>query len=179
MRQLCVTAAVLLLAGSTSAVIRAEEKVEVKGVHLCCNNCVKSVAGILKKVEGVADAKCDRATKTVTFTAKDAETAQKAVESLTRGGFFGSATCDGKALKFKVEVGLPPKGKVNTVTVNDVHVCCNSCRKAIQKLFPGATITYEGKGAQRNVTIAADNLEPDTVLRTLNVAGFHGTFGKK
>src|SRR5438874_5124022 len=130
MRQLCVTAAVLLLAGSTSAVAGAE-KVEVKGVHLCCGNCVKSVGNILGKIDGVTDAACDRATKTVTFTAKDAATAKKAFESLAKGGFYGTATCEGKALQIKAEA---PKGKVNSVTVNDVHVCCNSCRKALQKL---------------------------------------------
>src|SRR5262245_7227503 len=164
MRQLCVTAAVLLLAGSTNAVVRAEEKVEVKGVHLCCNACVNSVAGILKKVEGVSDAKCDRATKTVSFIATDVATANKAFESLAKGGFYGTAVIAGKERQLKFEA---PKGKVNSVTVNDVHVCCNSCRKAIQKLFPGATITYDGKGAQRNVTIAADNLQPAAVLETL------------
>src|SRR5262245_60063436 len=126
MRQLCLTAAVLLLAGSTGAVVRAEN-VEVKGVHLCCNACVKSVASILKKVEGVSDAKCDRDTKTVTFTAKDAATAKMAFESLAKGGFYGKATCDGKALQIKAEA---PAGKVNSVTINDVHVCCNACRKA-------------------------------------------------
>ena len=176
MRQLCVTAAVLLLAGSTSAVVRAEEKVEVKGVHLCCPQCVKAVGNILSKIDGVSDAACDRPTKTVTFTAKDANTAKKAFESLAKGGFYGKATCDGKALQIKAEA---PKGKANAVTVNDVHVCCNSCRKAIQKLFTGATITYDGKGAQRNVTIAADNLEPAVVLETLRNAGFNGTIRKE
>jgi hypothetical protein len=170
------TAAVLLLAGTTSAVARAE-KVEVKGVHLCCPQCIKVVGSILGKVEGVSDAACDRGTKTVTFTATDAKTAKKAFESLVKGGFYGKATCDGKALE--VKSAKAPTGKVNSVTVNDVHVCCNACRKSIEKLFTGATITYDGKGAQRNVTIAADNLEPAAVLQTLRDAGFNGTIGKK
>jgi copper chaperone CopZ len=175
MRYPGLTAAVLLLVGSTSAV-RAEEKVEVKGVHLCCNACVKSVAGILKKVEGVSDAKCDRATKTVTFTATDAATANKAFDSLAKGGFYGTAVIAGKERQLKL---VAPKGKVNSVTVNDVHVCCKACQSAIAKLFPGTTITYDGKGAQRNVTIAADNLEPAAVLETLRKAGFNGTIGTK
>jgi mercuric ion binding protein len=175
MRQLCVTAAVLLLAGLTNAVARAE-KVEVKGVHLCCPQCAKAVGNILSKIDGVSDAKCDRDTKTVTFTAKDAQTASKAYESLAKGGFYGTAIVGGKERRLKIEA---PKGKVNSVTVNDVHVCCNSCRKAIQKLFTGATITYDGKGTQRNVTIAADNLEPAAVLETLRNAGFNGTIRKE
>ena len=175
MRQLCVAAAVILLAGSSSAVVCAAEKVEVKGVHLCCGACVKSVAKILSKVEGVSDAACDRATGTVTFTAKDSNTAKKAFASLARGGFYGKATTGGKTLKIKTEV---PKGKVNSVTVKNVHVCCNSCKKAVQKLFPGATITYTGKGPQRDVTIAADNLEPTTVLETLRSGGFNGSVKK-
>lgn len=175
MRQLCVAAAVILLAGSSNAVVRAD-KVEVKGVHLCCPLCVKSVARILGKVEGVSDAECDRSTGTVTFTAKDARTAQQAFASLAKGGFYGKATADGKELKVKAEA---PKGKVNSVTVSGVHVCCKACQRAVQKLFPGATITYGGAGAQRNVTIAADNLEPAAVLQTLRSGGFNGAIRKE
>ncbi len=46
MRQLLL-AAVVVLAGSTYPVARAD-KVEVKGVHLCCGACVKTVGNILK-----------------------------------------------------------------------------------------------------------------------------------
>ena len=74
-------ALVLAVAGAA----RSETKVEVKKVHLCCPACVSAVGGILKKVDGVTDPKCDREGKTVTFTAKDDETAKKAVQALADG----------------------------------------------------------------------------------------------
>src|SRR5262245_23407273 len=59
-------AVTLLAAGPVAA-----EKVEIKGPHICCPQCIKIVGGILGKVDGVSDAKCDIQAKTIAFTAKD------------------------------------------------------------------------------------------------------------
>src|SRR5205823_5296128 len=77
-------------------------KVEVKGPHICCKQCVRVVGTILDKVEGVADVKADIAGKTVTFTARDDKAAQAGVKALVAGGFFGSASQDGKEIKIDV-----------------------------------------------------------------------------
>jgi copper chaperone CopZ len=174
MRQLATVAVVMFLTGFGIQAARAE-KVEIKGVHLCCPSCVKSVAGILSKVDGVSAAKCDRAEKTVTFTATDAKTARKAFDALRKGGFFGQATCEGKEMKTK---NTASKNKAAKVTVNDVHVCCGNCKKAVEKLFKDATITYTGDGPQRSVTITGENLTPAGVLQTLRNAGLNGTVSK-
>lgn len=174
MRQLLATALVLAAAG---AVAHAAEKVEVKGVHLCCGACIKAVGGILKKVDGVSDPKCDKATQTVTFTAKDAATADKAFQALMKGGFYGQAKTDSGTTLSAKDSAAGAKGK--EVTVTGVHVCCKSCQKAVQKLFPGATISYTGQGAQRDVTIAGDNLDAAAVLTTLRSGGFNGNVQKK
>jgi hypothetical protein len=177
MRQLLVTAVALLAAGSASTLARAEEKVEVKGVHLCCGQCIKAVGAILSKVDGVSNAKCDKATKTVSFTAKDDATADNAFKSLLKGGFYGFAkTESGKTLEAKNKAS---KDKTNEVTVNNVHACCNACQTALKKLFPHATVAVAGKGLQRTVTISGENLEPATVLATLRHGGFNGTISKK
>ena len=70
-----------------SGAVRAETKVELKNVHLCCGQCIKIVGGILKK-EGVSG-KCDQKGKTVTIAAADDAAAQKAVDALTAAGFHG------------------------------------------------------------------------------------------
>ncbi len=171
MRQLFVAVAAMIAAGLSSSAVQAD-KVEVKGVHLCCGACQKAVKGILDKVEGVSDIACNRQTQTVTFTAADAKTAKKAFVSLMKGGFYGEASADGKAITAQNKAG---KTKAEKVTVNNVHVCCGACKKAIDKLFPGATITYSGNGPQRNVTIAGENLEPAAVLETLRKAGLNGS----
>src|SRR5262245_33899155 len=53
--------AALVLTGA----VWADTKVEVKKVHLCCGNCVKTVGEILSKVEGVTGM-CDQKAGTVT-----------------------------------------------------------------------------------------------------------------
>jgi hypothetical protein len=151
--------------------------VEVKGIHLCCNNCVKQAGGILSKVEGVSDAKCDRDSKTVTFSAKDSKSAAAGVKALMDGGFFGTATEDGKDIK--VAAAAPKSGeKANEVTVTQVHVCCKSCQTAIAGLFKGAEVEYSGVGPQKAVKVTGKDLDKAEVLATLRKAGFNGTVEK-
>ena len=87
-------AAVLALAGAA----RAETKVELKGVHLCCPGCTKAVGDILKKVDDVKGA-CDAKAGTVTITAKDDEAAKKALQALADGGFHGDTGNKDLAIK--------------------------------------------------------------------------------
>jgi len=151
----------------------AADSVEVKGPHICCKQCVGAVGKILGGVDGVSDAKCDVATKTVTFTAKDEAAAKAGVNALIKGGFAGKATRDGKEMK----VNLPAvaKGdKVETVTVKDVHVCCGMCQKAINGLFKDSKVKYEGTGAQRTVIVTGGDLYRGSVMEALRKAGFNG-----
>jgi hypothetical protein len=93
---------------------------------------------------------------------------------LVKGGFSGAATRDGKEMK--VELPAVAKGaKVDTVTVKEVHVCCGQCQKAINGLFKGSTVKYEGSGAQRTVVVSGGELYRGSVMEALRKAGFNGT----
>lgn len=170
------------LAGLTASAMGAaaadNAKIEVKGPHICCKQCVKVVGGILGKVDGVTDAKCDIEGKTVTFTAKDDATAKAAVKALVDGGFFGKVTADGKAMK--VDAPAPKKGdKADKVAVKDVHVCCGQCQNAIKKIFKDATVTFtDPSGPQRTVNVEGTGLDRREVLDALRKAGFNGTVEK-
>jgi hypothetical protein len=170
MRQLFIaTAAVVGLV--LAAGLAEAGKVEVKGPHLCCKQCVTIAGGILAKVDGVSGAACDTTTKTITFTAKDAKAAAAGVKALMEGGFFGAATDDGKEIKVDVP---KPTGKADAVTVKAVHVCCGQCQKAITALFKDATVSFgEGK-PQRDVKISGKGLDKSAVMETLRKAGFNG-----
>jgi len=170
MRFAYLTAAAAAVIALTAGAAQAG-KVEVKNVHLCCKQCVNNVAATLKKVEGVADAKCDQGAKTVSFTTKDEKTSAAAVKALIDAGFFGAATDDGK----EVKIELPAvSGKADEVTVKGVHVCCKSCQNAIAPLFKDAKISYSGTGAMKDVKIAGKGLDKAAVLATLQKAGFYG-----
>jgi copper chaperone CopZ len=166
-----------LLAGLIALVNAGQsfaDKVEVKGPHICCPQCVNVAQGLLAKIDGVSDAVADAKTKTVTFTAKDAAATKAGIDALIKGGFSGTATSDGK----EVKVALPAieKGdKVAAVVVKDVHVCCGACQNAIKGAFKGAKVSFEGKGPQRTVTIEGGDLYRGSVLETLRSKGFNGT----
>lgn len=178
MRNLLIVPLVGLLVVGLSASQAAADGVEVKGPHICCQQCVKVVGKLLGGVDGVSDAKADAKTKIVTFTAKDEKAAKAGVKALFDGGLFGSATSDGKELK--VDVPAAAKGdKADKIVVKSVHVCCGLCEKGVKAVFKDAKITFTNPaGPQRTVTIEAPGLEPGGVLEALRKAGFNGSLDK-
>jgi periplasmic mercuric ion binding protein len=174
MRQLLMAAVVVVAFGAAQA--RADEKAEIKGPHICCGNCVKAVAAILAKVDGVSEAKCSIKDKTVTFMAKDKEAAAKALDAMIAGGFMGTAKYDDKAIPLAV---TKLEGKADAVVVKGVHNCCGQCNKAIVALFPDAKVTSTGKGPQKDVTIVGTDLSLDAVQQALHGKGFSGKVEKK
>jgi copper chaperone CopZ len=149
---------------------RAETKVEVKGVHLCCPACVTAVGKILKQVDGVKGT-CDQKKKTVTLTAVDDQTAQKALDALAAGGFSGET--DNKNLTIPQATGAP-QGKVTSLSLTGAHNCCGACCKAIKttlKKVDGVTgDTAKPKADSFTVT---GNFDAAEVLKALHAAGFY------
>ena len=156
----------------------AASDVEVKGPHICCGQCVKVVGKILEKVDGVSDVRADSKTKTVTYKAKDSKAAKAGFDALRAGGFFGKATEDGKEIKLNEAYTKDAANKVDSVTVTNVHACCGMCHTAIKNLFKGSTVTIDGTGPQRTITIQGANLTQMSVLEALRKEGFNGGFGK-
>lgn len=154
----------------TFGVARAETKVELKGVHICCGACTRAIGDILKKVDGVT-AKADQKGKTVSITAPDAATAQKAVDALAEAGFHGDT--GSKEVTIKDDSGAT-KGKVKTLSLTGIHNCCNACARSIKetlKKVDGVTgDTAKAKVSDFEVTGDFDALE---VIKALNAAGLH------
>jgi copper chaperone CopZ len=160
--------AVLALAGVGRAA--DDIKVELKGTHLCCGQCVTAAAGILKKVDGVTG-KCDQKAGTITITAKDADAAKKALEALAAGGFHGDT--GNKDLAIKDDSGVE-KGKVKTLTLTGVHDCCRGCndkiKAALKKVDGVEKDTAKAKAESFDVT---GDFDAAAVVKALNDAGFH------
>jgi len=171
MRQLFVTTVAAVVAAGLWAGQAQAGKVEVKGPHVCCKQCVTIVEGFMGKVEGVSEVKA-AAKMPVTFTAKDDKAALAGVKALIDNGFYGTATHDGKEIK--IDVPAAKKEKADTVTVKEVHVCCKQCQNAINPLFTDAKVSYEGQGAKKTVKIEGKDLDKAAVLEALRKAGFNG-----
>jgi copper chaperone CopZ len=165
-RTLALSAAVLVLAPAA----RAETKVDLKNTHLCCGACVKAVGDILKGIEGVTG-KCDQKARTVSITAKDDATAQKAIDALAAGGFHGDT--GSKTVTVKDDSGVT-KGKVKSLTVTDVHNCCGQCttgiKAALKKVDGVKGDTVKAKAGTFEVT---GEFDAEAVIKALNDAGFH------
>jgi copper chaperone CopZ len=176
MRQLGMAATFIVAITAFTAAAQDAKEAVIKGPHICCKACVSSVNGILDKVEGVSNVKCDVKNKTVTFSAKDKATVEKALAAMYKGGFAGSATFGDATISKSASA---PTGKADEVVVKDVHACCGQCKTAIGNVFGGnANVTITGSGAQRTVTIRGKDLNPADVLQKLNKAGFNGTIEK-
>jgi len=158
----------LVLASSGN--VRAETKVEVKGTHLCCGQCVKEVNKIVAKVDGVT-ATCDQKTGTIVLTAKDDAAAQKALDGLAAGGFHGKT--DSKTLTFKDDSGVS-KGKVKTLTLEGIHNCCGRCNTTITATV-GKVAGVTGNTAKPNSTTfdVTGDFEAEDLVKALNAAGYH------
>jgi mercuric ion binding protein len=157
----------LLAMGSAA---RAETKVELKNVHLCCGACVKAVATTLKDIEGVKAA-CDQKGRTVTLTAKDDATAQKAIDALAAAGFQGES--DNKDLKAKDDSGATA-GKVKTLTLTGVHNCCGQCCKAIKATVAKVNgVTGDTAKPKTDTFDVTGDFDAAELVKALNDAGFH------
>ncbi|HYV38724.1 MAG TPA: heavy metal-associated domain-containing protein [Gemmataceae bacterium] len=180
MRQLAVFALVTGLVGLTSlgnADQGGEVKCKVDGLHLCCATCDNTVKAILGKVDGVSNVKVDRkAADKVTFTAKSDKEAKVALDALIKGGFCCDVTAGSKNMKPEI-AKVDFKG--DSVTFNDVHICCGACTTAVKGLFTDAKVTVNGKGAQKSVTITGKNLDAQVVAEKMQKAGFTGVFEAK
>jgi copper chaperone CopZ len=160
------TVGLLLWAGNASA----ETKVDLKGTHLCCPACVKAVGEILKNIDGCTG-KCDAKAGTVSITAKDDETAQKALDALAAGGFHG--TTDNNNLKIKDDSGAKA-GKVKTLTVTGIHNCCGRCNGAIKSAVKKVEgVTGDTAKAKNDTFEVTGDFDAAELIKALNNAGFH------
>jgi copper chaperone CopZ len=165
----------LCLALAWAGAARAETTVTLKGVHLCCGQCAKGVANAVKEVDGAA-VKCDTKAKTVTITAPDDKTAQKAVDALAAAGYHGKSDNKDVAIKTADDA---PTGKVKKATVSGAHNCCGQCCKVLKatvKKVEGVTgDTCTPKCESFDVTGDFDVAE---LVKALNAAGFHAKVEK-
>jgi copper chaperone CopZ len=162
-----------LLALALSA--RAESTTKISGVHLCCKSCVTGVNKAIAKVSG-ATAVVDADAETVTLTAADAATAQKAADALIAAGYFGKS--DNPTVKLADTSGATD-AKVASLVVNDVHLCCGKCvttvAKAVEKV-PGVTSHTAVKGV-KTFEVKGD-FSPKAVFAAIQAVGLTGTAGK-
>ena len=164
-------AGLALVSAGAAVAAKAETKVELKGVHLCCPACTKAVGEILAKVDGVKGT-CDQKGKTVSLTAKDDATMKLALAALAAGGFHGDT--GNKELTIAVDDSGVTAGKVKTLTVTRVHNCCNACNTAIKDTVKKVDgVTGDTAKARTDTFEVTGDFDGEALVKALYAAGFH------
>jgi mercuric ion binding protein len=165
----------ILFAGLSTLLVpvlsaRAETKVELKGVHLCCAKCTAAVKSALHDVDGVT-ATCDQENQTVTISAPDDSAAQKALDALAAHGFHGDT--GNSTLKIKEDSGVTA-GKVTSMKLAGIHNCCKSCNKAIEKALKSVDgVSGDTAKPKTGTLTVTGNFDGAELIKALNAAGFH------
>ena len=148
---------------------QTEIKVQLRGVHLCCQGCVDAVDSALKNVEG-AESQCDIDNGTVTLTADDHVSAQMALDAIAAAGFYGSADNEQLAMK---AVSTIPQGKVKSLKVSGIHNCCDLCCEAIRQAI-GTVDGVTGDTAKPGATAfeVTGDFDAEALVKAINSAGF-------
>ena len=159
----------------TVAVASAETKVKLSNVHLCCKSCVTGVEKALAKSEGVK-ADIDKDAGTVTLTGADKGAVQKAIGAMVRGGYYG--TSEDASVKLP-GAGKLPEGKVKSLKVDGVHLCCGKCVTAVEKavLSVSGVKAHTAEKNAKSFEVTGD-FSAKEVFTALNKAGLAGRPGK-
>lgn len=147
----------------------AQVKVELTGVHLCCQGCVNAADAALMSVAGVKS-HCDMEKGTVAITAGDDAAAQKALDALAAAGFYGRPGNQKLAMKAVSDV---PRGEVNSLKVSGIHNCCEPCCEAIKEAIATVGgVTGDTVESQETTFEVIGDFDAATLVKALNAAGF-------
>jgi len=149
----------------------AETSVKISGVHLCCGSCVKGAEKAVATVSGVTAA-VDKDGGTVTLTGADKAAVQKAADALVAAGYYGKTSGSDVALK---DISGAKDGKVTSMTVGNVHLCCDKCAKAVKAAL-GKVKGVTSDTAEKKVTSfeVKGDFSPKEVIAALEAAGLTG-----
>ena len=154
----------------------ADVTAKISSVHLCCSSCVNLAEKTVADKAPGAKAVADQDAEAITLTGPDIATVQKAADALVKAGFFGKS--GNPDIKISADTGA--KGQmVQTLEDSHVHICCNSCVKAVNaalKDVPGVKATTGIAKNAKTFQVTGDFKDSD-VFAALQKAGLTGKVG--
>ena len=166
-----ILASMMIASALTLSAHAADVSVKISGVHICCQSCVKGIQKAMAEVQGASVA-VDQDAETVTLTAADTATVQKAADALVAAGYFGKSSDD--SIKINADTGAKNE-KVQSLKIKGVHLCCGKCVKALNEALatvPGVKANTAKKGTEP-FEVTGDFNDKD-VFDALQKAGLTG-----
>jgi copper chaperone CopZ len=168
MRLLRIAALVSCALLITALELRADTKVVVKDVHICCPQCAKMIVKAEKTVGVHAIANVRE--KTVTLEAPDDQTAQKGLDALVEAGFYGRVSSP--TLQMKDTSGVK-QGKVESLSLGGAHNCCRACANAIKETLKNTNgVTSDTVAPRSQSFTVTGNFDAADIVKALHDAGF-------
>src|SRR5262249_33514494 len=101
---------------------------------------------------------------------------QKAVDALLAAGYFGKSS--DSSIKVKADSGAKD-GKVETLTVTGVHLCCKQCVKSVNDALSKVSGVKGNTAAPKAESFeVTGDFNAKDVFAALNKAGLSGKAGK-
>jgi copper chaperone CopZ len=171
-----ITIASLLVSFAFITAAQADDvSVKITDVHMCCKECVRVAQKAVAKVPG-AKGVADQDSDSVTLTAPDKATLQKAADALVAAGYFGESS--DPDIKLVADTGA--KGEqVKTLKVEGVHLCCGECVSSLNralKTVPGVTGNTAKKNA-KSFEVTGDFNDKE-LFEALHKKGLNGAVAK-
>jgi copper chaperone CopZ len=150
---------------------QADVTVKISEVHLCCKKCVTGAEKAVTKVDG-ATATVDKDAGTVTLTAADTATLQKAADALLAAGYFGKS---GDSSVTLADHSGATGAKVQSLEISGVHLCCKKCVTAVDKALKSVSGVKSDTAEQgaKKFEVTGDFTDKD-VFDALEKAGLTG-----
>lgn len=144
----------------------AGESVELKGVHLCCNGCVKAIDKAVKA--SGAESLSNKSKKTVTVTASDAASMEKALKAVADAGYFGQSKG-----KYQVKQTGVKDTKMKKVSLGNFHNCCKKCTTGMTKAVEAVKGVKSHTVAQKKSDFEVKgDFNLSELLKSINEHGF-------
>jgi copper chaperone CopZ len=158
-----------LLVAVQAADDKAESKVTLTDMHICCMSCQTAIE---KAVAKVPEAKCkvDTDSESTVITANNKESLQKAVDEVLKAGFAG--TPDNKEIKITpIKVS---DQKVAKLEIEHVHNCCSKCTDALKDVLKDVKGVKSSTLANKKTSFVVEgDFAPSEVVKALVKAGFY------
>ena len=158
-----------LLVAVQAADDKAESKVTLTDMHICCRSCQTAIE---KAVAKVPEAKCkvDTDSESTVITASNYESLQKAVDEVVKAGFSGKP--DNKEIK--IATIKASDEKVAKLEIEHVHNCCSKCTDALKDALKDVKGVKSNTLANKRTSFVVEgDFAPSDVVNALVKAGFY------